>query len=164
MAAKNDQFKVLARFQDIPYFTFLSGNASDEPGPSYDAHAWPAALHAPSWHDASPRNGTWSDATRCHASRRHDARTDAWSDASAGSVCKHVDLSLIEHVPFVPWLFCFDLLAFVFTGCRKPSQSHPLPHQPTGGDERAYAVHALQPVSNFSASHIRIRTLVEHRV
>lgn len=54
----------------------LLGNASYEPGPSYDAHARSATLYAPAWHDAPPGDGTWSDASRCH---------DAWTNASAGN-------------------------------------------------------------------------------
>lgn len=61
------------------------GNASDEPGSSYDAHARPASLYAPSWHDASSWDGTWSDATWCHTSWPDDARTDAWTNAPAGN-------------------------------------------------------------------------------
>lgn len=33
-------------------------------------------------------------------------------------------------------------------GLREPTQSHPVPHKPSRGDERAHAVHALQPVSS----------------
>lgn len=71
------------------------GNASHEPGSSYDAHARPAALYAPSWHDASPWDGTWSDAPWCNASWPDDARPDAWTNAPAS---KCVPCLLKEHV------------------------------------------------------------------
>lgn len=57
-----------------------SGNASYEPGTTYDAHSRPAGLHASSRHDASPRNGAWPDTPRCNGSWSDDA----WPNASAG--------------------------------------------------------------------------------
>lgn len=68
------------------YLFFFEGNASYEPGSSYDAHPRPASLHAPSWHDASSRDGPWSDAPWCHTSWWNDAWADAWTDAPAGNV------------------------------------------------------------------------------
>lgn len=77
-------------------FFFFVGNAPNEPGPSYDAHARPATLYAPSWYDASPRNGAWSDAPWCHTSWWHDA----WTNASAGSVCPAFWQSMLSSVFF----------------------------------------------------------------
>lgn len=134
---------------------YCLGNASYEPGSTYDAHARSAALHAPSWHDASSGHGTWPDAPWCHASWPNDARTDAWTNAPAGSVSPHL---LAEYFSNKIILYCcrWPQLSVLLTGCRKSSKSHPLPHQPARGDERAHAVHALQPVSNRSSSCVHV--------
>ena len=88
--------------------TFCSvGNASHESGSPYDAHARTAALYAPSWHDASSWDGTWSDAPWSHASWPDDARTDAWTNAPAGNAC----CLLAEHVF---WIYLTKKLVFFF--------------------------------------------------
>lgn len=61
------------------------GNAWNDPGPSHDAYARPAALHAPTEHDAASGDGTWPNAPWCHPTWWTDAWTDARTDASAGS-------------------------------------------------------------------------------
>lgn len=61
------------------------GNAWNEPSPSHDAHARPAAVHAPTEHDATSGDGTWPNAPWCHPTWWNDAWTDARTDASAGS-------------------------------------------------------------------------------
>lgn len=72
---------------------YFLGNAWNEPGSSHDAHARPATLHAPSEHDAPSRNGPWPDAPWCYTTWRDDARTDAWTNASAGRLCLLSDRS-----------------------------------------------------------------------
>ncbi len=138
------------------------GNASHEPGSSYDAHARPAALYAPSWHDASPRDGPRSDAPWCPASWPDDAWTDAWANAPAGSVCAPTSNRTCclffnkKWSHFILVVSFWPQLTFILTGCRKSSQSHPLPHQPSRGDKRTHALHALQPVSTNSFSAFEI--------
>lgn len=124
------------------------GNAWNDPGPSHDAYARPAALHAPTEHDAASGDGTWPNAPWCHPTWWTDAWTDARTDASAGSFrlpsdrfCTSLDLIKNNNL-------CLFLPP---AGFRKSSQSHSVPHQPARGDERTHALHALQPVSSISA-------------
>lgn len=87
------------------------GNASHEPGSTYDAHARSAALHAPSWHDASSRHGTWPDAPWCHASWPDDARTDAWTNAPAGSVSP----TFWQSISLIVWIYNVTDLCCLFS-------------------------------------------------
>ena len=86
---------------------YCVGNASYDPGSTYDAHARPATLHAPSWHDASSGDGAWSDSTWCHTSRPDDAWTDAWSNAPAG-LTDHIVMSSTENNVISSRLFFSD--------------------------------------------------------
>lgn len=100
------------------------GNASYEPGSTYDAYARPAALHAPSRHDASSWDGTWSNAPWCYASRSDDAWTDAWTNAPAGvfiAIWKSEEQ--VDIVSFCSWRLYFHLFLFDTDYLFYPSRS-----------------------------------------
>lgn len=52
----------------------------------------------------------------------------------------------------------FLLFTFIlFVGVGKPSQPHPVSHQSPRGDQRAHAVHAVQPVSICLQIHLSVQ-------
>ncbi|CAB1454657.1 unnamed protein product [Pleuronectes platessa] len=99
----------------------------------------PAAMPGMPPMSQAPRMMHMPGQAALHAPSRHDAssRHGTWSDAPWW---------------YASWSDDARTDAWTNAGCGKSTKSHPLPHQPARGDQRAHALHALQPVPGFQGS------------